>query len=213
MTFTKTTLTAALALAALTTSSAKADTYRHIDTLAVKMQAQSRELLKEVTLHYSHKAGYRHLRSDAIQFYRVATHIHTVAHHSGDVHHLRNDLKKADRLFHHLEQVLEQTDLSFHGHNHGNTNHVFRLMHGLETNLHHLKRDIDQLDNAAHDGHGAIGLGNGGFGNGGFGNGGFGNGHGGHGGHGIHQRPSIGFQVGNGRVTVRNSGWSFRFGH
>ena len=203
MTLTKTTLSAlAMAALTLTTSAANADTFDHIDALAVKMQADSRELLKEVSLHYSHKAEYRHLRSDAIQFYRVASHIHAVAHQSGNVHHLRSDLTKADRLFHHLEEVLERTDLSFHGHNHGNTNHVFRLMHNLETNLHHLKRDIDQLDDAAHHGYGSGNL------YGGFG-------HNGHNGHrtGRSSANGIGIQIGNARVTVRNDRWSFRIGH
>ncbi len=206
MAFTKTMLTTALAMATFA-SSANADTYHHIDGLATKMQVQSKQLLREFALHYSHKAEYRHLRSDAIQFYRVASHIHTVAHHSGDVHHLRDDLQKADRLFHHLEEVLELTDRSFHGHNHGNTNHVFELMHDLETNLHHLKRDVEELDDRAHrTRHSGISYG-----------GRYDSRYGGrydsrYGGLPSNYSRGTSIQFGNSCVTGRNSGWSFRFG-
>jgi hypothetical protein len=198
MTLAKTTLMTTLALAALafTTKSADADTYDHIDHLAVKMQAQSRELLKEFALHYRHKSGYFHLRSDAIQLNRRAAHIHSVAHHAGSVHHLRDDLRRMDRLFHHLESVLAQTDLSFGGHAHGDTHHVFEVMHDLEVNLHHLKRDIDELDNAAHHGVGPHNVGHGAPH------------HGGHIGNAAH-----GYSWGNGGLYIGGHRWSLRFGH
>jgi len=197
MTYSKTTLltTVALACVTFTTTSANADTYHHIDTLAVEMQSQSRELISEFSLHYRHKPGYHHLRNDAVQLYRVAAHIHSVAHHSGGVHHLRNDLQRADQLFHHLERVLAQTDRSFGGHTHGATHHVFELMHNLEVNLHHLKRDIESLDAAAHHGVGPHNIGHG------YPH------HGGQIGH-----TGFGYNWGNGGVYYDGHRWSIRIG-
>jgi hypothetical protein len=195
MTYQKTLLTSlALAALAFTTTTANADTYHHIDKLAVEVQSQSRQLMSEFSRHYRHKSGYSHLRSDALQLYRVAAHIHTVAHQSGSIHHLRNDLERADKLFHHLEEVFARTDLSFGGHTHGNTNHAFELMHDLEMNLHHLKRDIDSLDAAAHRrmGHHNIGHGHT---------------------SGRNVRPSIGYSWGSGGVYLNGTRWSIRFGH
>jgi len=220
MTFAKTSILASIALLAMTfnTNSTKADTYHHIDSLAVKMQAQTRELVNEFALHYRHNSGYYHLRSDALQLSRIASHIHSIAHYSGNVHHLRNDLEKADRLFHHLEGVLARTDSSYHGHNHGDTHHVFELMHDLEQNLHHLKDDIEELDEAAHHvpGHGighvpshgpvpgpGLGLGHIGHGSSHYG-GSYSRGQIG--------RPAFGYNWGNGGVYFNGNRWSIRLG-
>ena len=149
MTLVRTTLLATLSLAllALTTTSADAASHQHIDNVALTMQSKARKLVSEFALHYRHKAGYRHLRADAIELYRVAAHIHLVVHQSGSLYHLRHDVQRADALFHHLEEVLARTDHSYSGHTHGDTHHVFELMHGLEQNLHHLKRDVESLNN------------------------------------------------------------------
>jgi hypothetical protein len=128
------------------------ETQRHLDRLAVIMQGQSRELIREFGLHYRRKSGYAHLRADAWQLYRAVTHIHTVVHHSGDVHHLKSDVERADKIFHHLEEVLDKTELSLNGTTQGDTIHVLELMEELEKNLHHLQTDVDKLDEDYHQG-------------------------------------------------------------
>lgn len=147
MTLAKSIVLATLALATLafTAISAKADTYHHIDTLAVQMQSQSRELLREFALHYRHKAGYAHLRSDTLQLYRLATHIHSVAHLRGSIQHLQSDLQQADELFHHLECVLDEADRSVGGHVHGSRCHVRDVMRAFADTLHHLQSDVASL--------------------------------------------------------------------
>ena len=149
MTIARTTLltTVSMALLACTTTPADAASYRHIDRLALRMQSQTRGLVTEFAQHYRHKTGYRHLRADAIELYRVAAHIHLVAHQSGSIYHLQHDVERADELFHHLEGVLARTDRSYGGHAHGDTRHVFELMHNLEQTLHHLKRDLESQHN------------------------------------------------------------------
>lgn len=203
MTLAKTIVLATLALATLafTAISANADTYDHIDTLAVKVQSQSRELIKEFAQHYRHKPRYTHLHSDAVQLYRVAAHIHLVAHQHKSIHHLQSDLRKADQLFHHLEDVLKQTDRSFGGHTHGAAFHVFELMHEVEDTLHHLKSDIESLDDAAHYTSGYQGAGHHDFG---YGQ--------------PHQpshpnRASIGYRWGGSGVSISGRRWNFRFGY
>ena len=198
--------TLALATLAFTALSANADTHEHIDTLAVKMQSQSRELIKEFARHYRHKPGYAHLHSDGVQLYRAAAHIHLIAHQHGSIHHLQSDLRKADRLFHHLEGVLKQTDQSFGGHTHGAAYHVFELMHELEDTLHHLKSDIESLDAAAHYTSGHHGTGHHGTGHHGFG-------------YGQPYQPShsnhasFGYRWGGGGVSISGRRWNFRLGY
>ena len=199
MTSPRTTLLASFALAVLTfmPTAANADTYHHIDKLAVEMQSQSLELIQEITRHYRHKTSYHHLRSDALQMYRVAAHMHSVAHRSGDVHHLRDDLEKADRLFHHMDKTLKNTDRSYGGHTHGSTHHVFELMHELEVNLHHLKKDIESLDDDAHHGVGPHRLRQSDS-------------------HHSRRSRSVGhgsYSWGSGGIRFSGRGWSLRFGH
>jgi hypothetical protein len=196
MTYRKTTLLTSLALAALafTTTSANADTYHHIDKMAVEMQSRSRELLSDFSRHYRYKAGYSHLRSDALQLYRAATHLHSMAHQHRNVHHMRSDYNKMDRLFHHLQEALAATEQSFGGHTHGNTQHVFELMHDFEDNLHHLDRDLKSLEAATHHGMGHHNTGHGHT-------------------RGRIVRPTIGYSWGSGGVYLNGNRWSIRFGH
>jgi hypothetical protein len=132
---------------------AKADTYEHIDRLALRMQKQSRSLINEFSAHYRHKSHYGHMRSDAISLYKLSRHIHELAHHHGSHYYLAADLRKADRLFHHLEQVVSRVEHSYGGHTHGNASHVWQLMRQMKQTIHHLKSDIDSLNHFA-PGHG-----------------------------------------------------------
>ncbi len=161
---TRTILTVALAGFALT-GTAQADTYSHIDGLAVRLQQYARLLDREFTAHYRHTSQYRHLHADAYQMMRLAEHVHEVAHHQGSLTHLQSDLRQLDRLFHHIEDLVEDIehhaggfgDLhghgGFHGHIHGNTRHVRRILRAMEDTLHHLQADVDELVEHSHDHH------------------------------------------------------------
>jgi hypothetical protein len=150
-------LTVALAAFALP-AAAQADTYTHIDGLAVRLQKDARLLDREFADHYRHTAQYRHLRSDAAELARLAGHIHEVAHEQGPLSHLQSDLRQIDRLFHHLEDLVREVEHGaefddnhggFHrwggGHIHGNSNHVHRLMNSIEDAIHHLESDLAEL--------------------------------------------------------------------
>jgi len=151
MTITRTLIATIVTLTglAVSTGNATAASYRHIDSLAQKIMRQSRQLNTEFALHYRHVPEYRHLIDDARELYRIADHVHDVAHHSGNPYHLRNDLAKLDRLFHHVEGLVHRIEYRArhgrNGHIHGRTNHVDHLIADLEDTLHHLQADIDEM--------------------------------------------------------------------
>ena len=142
----KTTFALAFAITSLSTS-AFADTYRHIDQLALSIERQSKQLVSEVR-HYRHTSVYRHLVEDARDMARLADHLHDVAHHHGSLAHLESDLRQLDAKFHHLESVFRyaQREASHgHGHIHGEVCHVSRLLRSIEEDIHHLQDDIRSL--------------------------------------------------------------------
>ena len=126
--------------------SAKASTYDHLDQLALQLQGQSRRLISEFRLHYRHTREYRHLISDGYEMYRLAAHIHRVAHQHGGVHHLQSDLKQLDQLHHHIHDLVDHREVHPHGgHVHGNTGHVHAMLEEMEDTLHHMLDDVKQL--------------------------------------------------------------------
>ena len=149
---------AALTLACTVFSGAAfADTYHHIDQLAVSVERQARQLQCAVSSHYRHTPEYGHLIADTRQLARVAEHMHEVAHDHGSLSHLQADLRQVDAAFHHLERTLEHIDEdSFRGHGyiHGSTSHVRRIMQSLEQTIHHLEDDVRSLNRVHfYDGH------------------------------------------------------------
>lgn len=148
---TKTLTTLVLALTTLS-ASASADTYHHIDQLALSIDRKSQQLRREI-VHYRHTPEYTHLSADTRELGRLAKHMHEVAHHHGSLAHLQADLKKLDSVFHHMEATFEQTEAAAahgHGHIHGSTSHVGRLLHSVEDDIHHLQDDVRSLRAAEH---------------------------------------------------------------
>jgi hypothetical protein len=145
------TLTKMAAVCVLTvtsfTASAFADTYHHIDQLALKIDLQAKQLLSE-SRHYRHTSEYVHLYNDARQLSRLSFHLHEVAHHHGSLAHLESDLAQIDSKFHHAESLIERIEHNAsygHGHVHGHTSHVKHVLHSMEQNIHHLQEDIRSL--------------------------------------------------------------------
>ena len=147
----------AMALMLGTATTAQADVYDHLDRLALQIQQQASELLRETT-HYRHTRGYFHLVRDAADIKRRAGHIHLIAHVGANLHHLESDVQQLDKAFHHFENVLRSVEVGARygpGHVHGRTSHVHSLLHAIETNLHHMAADLRSL-NGVHDYHGVI---------------------------------------------------------
>lgn len=139
-----------LAAATLGTTAAKADDFDHIDNLAVRLQRQAAALYGEFREHYSHTRRADYLMSDAAMLYRLASHVHEVAHTGGNVFHLRNDIAELDRTFHHVESLVDaiERETVFNpfggGHVHGSTADVRALMRTMEDTLHHLRSDVNR---------------------------------------------------------------------
>jgi len=149
MTTTKLTvaLFAALSVATLA-NTVNAAPGSHLDEVALRLQRQAAELNREFRLHFRHTPEFGHLVSDANQIQAKAAHIHRVAHHSGSVWHLRHEVEELDRLFHHMEDVVDRIDRhAAHGigHIHGHLAHVYDLLDDMEDTLHHLRRDLARI--------------------------------------------------------------------
>jgi hypothetical protein len=144
--FTKTLAALGLAITAFS-APAMADTYHHIDQLAVTIDQQSKQIVSE-SRHYRHAPEYRHLVSDARGMSQLADHLHEVAHHHGDLAHMASDVQQLDAKFHHLESVFDRVERRAahgYGHVHGNTSHVKELLISIEDSIHHLQEDLESL--------------------------------------------------------------------
>ncbi|MFK8111603.1 MAG: hypothetical protein AB8B91_05360 [Rubripirellula sp.] len=144
-----TTLPKTLAAIALlfTATTASADTYHHIDQLALSIERQAKRLVSE-SRHYRHTPQYRELRDDSRDLARLADHLHDVAHDHGSLAHMESDLFELDAKFHHLESLFDCVERAAsygHGHVHGNTSHVRRLLNSIENDIHHLQEDLRTL--------------------------------------------------------------------
>jgi hypothetical protein len=134
------------------TASASADTYQHIDQLALKIDRAAKAIVCE-TRHYRHTPEYTHLVADARDLAVLADHVHEIAHHHGSLAHLDSDVAALDAKFHHLESVFDRVEWRAahgHGHVHGNTSHVKGLLNSIEECIHHLQADLRSLRTPVH---------------------------------------------------------------
>ena len=143
---------------------ADAASFDHIDHLALRLQSQSRDLYNNFRVRYRHTSEYSHLMSDAATMYRLASHVHDVAHEGCNLAHLQDDLRQLDRAFHHVEHLVDDIEHDAHyghfgghfgGHIYGNTHDIRRKLALMEDTLHHLRDDVEELAHPAiHDPHG-----------------------------------------------------------
>jgi hypothetical protein len=138
--------TLALAIATFSTS-VFADTYHDIDRLALSIERQTKSLTREA-VRYRHIPYYGHLIADTREIARLADHLHEVAHHHGSLAHLESDLAELDSHFHHIEMVYEQIEelaARGHGHVHGSTCPVKRLLISIGNDIHRLQSLLQSL--------------------------------------------------------------------
>jgi hypothetical protein len=148
---TKTLAAFGLVLTALS-ASASANTYQHVDQLALSIDQKAKLIIGE-SRHYRHAPEYRHLVTDARELSRLASHMHELAHHHGSLAHLESDLSQLDSEFHHMESVFDRVELRAahgHGHIHGNTSHVKGLLNSIEEDIHHLQEDLRSMRTPVH---------------------------------------------------------------
>jgi len=153
-------VTTALVLAGITFGiNTSANAGDHIDDVAFSLQKQVQVLHYEFARNYIHTPSYRHLMSDTTQMYRLAAHIHDVAHNGGNVRHLESDVRQLDKLFHHIEGLVNSMDrpvqhghlAPLHGHGHHghfqcpNRRRARMLMVSVEQTIHHLHDDLQEI--------------------------------------------------------------------
>ena len=160
--------TAVAIVSMFSAANAKAASFDHIDRLALRTQKQAAQLFHEFRIHYRHMPGYRHLMHDARDMYYSASHIHELAHHHGNLLHMKRDLSKLDSLFHRIEDLVDDIEArvgrcnhhSLHGHRtcgcdvfQRRKGHLFSLMRRIEDNIHHLQDDIEEMLRCRHRNH------------------------------------------------------------
>lgn len=122
----------------------QAQSYRHIDYLAMQMERQAEQLHHEVHAHFRLTPDYQHLDQAVAKMEQLAHHIHEVVHQDPDIQHLREDVEQIDQLYHHVQGIIGKL---------GHTRQVdpqalwhFRVaMARLGNNLHHLRDDLASL--------------------------------------------------------------------
>jgi hypothetical protein len=125
-------------------NTANAQSYAHIDRLALRLQQQTAVMHSEVHAHFRATRDYVHLDRDVTQMERLARHIHDVAHRNGSVSHLRSDVRELDDLFHHVEEVIDR--LARTRQIDPRTLRHFRgVMGNISDTLHHLRSDLANM--------------------------------------------------------------------
>ncbi|MEX2285799.1 MAG: hypothetical protein WD648_01840 [Planctomycetaceae bacterium] len=159
------TLAIMLAYVGVSTSTANANPMRHIDEVALAMRSDAAMTLSEIRYHYRGSVEYQHLYNDAFEVYRLAGHVHELAHHADSIDHIRVDAVKLDELLHHLNDVICQVNpvqpgfgyghaaAYDHGYGYGygvpavgyayRSNRLNELVASMSESLNHLLTDID----------------------------------------------------------------------
>ncbi|QDU95449.1 hypothetical protein [Lignipirellula cremea] len=129
---------------------AKADSYHHIDEMALDLQTQARELQAELNEHYRHTRWYDHLSKDAAEVTALAAELHSQAHYRGSLPRMQAIAARLDALVHHTEEMMgeiEYYQLSRYtrDHIHGDTRHVRSHLKQMASDIHHLESDLQEL--------------------------------------------------------------------
>lgn len=94
----------AVAVIGLIAGTATAQDGDQLDRLAVQLQRQSRDLHREIDTHARNAPQYRELHRDVGELERLAAHLHELIERRGNPAHIRADVRKIDRLYHHVER-------------------------------------------------------------------------------------------------------------
>ena len=132
-----------LGFAGLFGGAAQAQSFHQIDRLAVQLQRQARELHREAHTHFRPTPQYQHLERDLSEIDRLAAHIHQLVDRRAGLDHVRAEVTKLDRLYHHAEEVIaglasyRQIDRRTLDHFRRDLAHVGRTIHQLEDAVGH----------------------------------------------------------------------------
>lgn len=93
----------------------------HIDEVAYELRGQAAELYREVYYHFRETPHYRHLLSDSYEMYRLADHVHDVAHRADSLRHLKSDVRELKGLVKHFDELVHELEHDDDGHGHGHS--------------------------------------------------------------------------------------------
>jgi hypothetical protein len=102
--------TVALALTLAAAGQASAQHTPHhgrVDRLAFRVMKRAEFVQDEVSEHFRNTPQYRHLAAHVSEMVRLSRHVHHVARDGGTLAHLRADVHRLDRLYHHTREVLD----------------------------------------------------------------------------------------------------------
>lgn len=104
-------LAVVLAIAGYTqaSSTAQADC-NCIDNLAHQLMPQIRQMERQYVATFRGSRQFNHGLNDVKQVADLAAHFHETAHQGGSSTHLRSDIEKLDRAYHHLESVVSRME-------------------------------------------------------------------------------------------------------
>ena len=139
-------------ISTLALTDARGTDLEHIDRLAYSIKRQTALICRELRLGFRQTPHYHHLYSDVYKMYRLADHIHDVAHHAPNLPHMRSDARELDELMHHVQELLGASvaDARYDFHTgvglgvsgyHGRR--MRSLIDGLEDSVHHLLDDLN----------------------------------------------------------------------
>lgn len=133
-------------------SQANADTWGHIQKLALDIQIKS-DLLMGETRHYVHTPGYQRMIRCVAEMRRRAVRVHLLSIQHGCLDEMSRELRRLDALYHEVEGIFDSAECRAAvgvGHVHGSTRHVKKLLKVIEDCIHHIRADIATLRRPAY---------------------------------------------------------------
>lgn len=128
-------------------SEAKADTWGHVDQLALRLRASTEVLHDEAHQHFQQTPVYAAFDQRVGGMEKLAAHIHDLAHGVKCPVQLSRDLRELDRIQREAEYLLRQ--MGRWGHlDPVAFRHLGESMEDVHLTLQHLRRDLYQLERA-----------------------------------------------------------------
>ena len=131
----------------LSANQANADTYGHIQRLALETQIKVDRLMGK-THHYVHTPNYRRMLACVSELRREAVRVHVIAIQRGCLVTMSRHVAQLDSLFHEAESLFDCTETRAalgHGHIHGATRHVRELLDCIDNNICEIRDTIAVL--------------------------------------------------------------------
>jgi hypothetical protein len=130
-------------------TTAQAQSYKHIHSLVSKLEKQLNVLHKEVDAHFKPFPQYTHLHHDVVKMEKLAKHIHQLVDQKANIHHVLADVKALDKTYHHVRGLFKQ--MAHYGQLDPQTVfHVTKALNAVGSTIHHLRDDLEEIEHGHH---------------------------------------------------------------